>query len=370
MPFYKYMHIPGIDLLHRFTNNELPAKQVESVACQFGKKLILTESFACCGWDVKPSELKRIVDSQFVNGVNLLCHHLIPFSERGHRKNDYPAHFSPLNPWVREKFDEFNIYVERLGKLIVQSNTLEETEYVYETDGFQHWDGLITNLRWDPVDGVSNQSFTLKSITFDLADGTTREFDFTAEGAYNTYLQLRLLTFVRYGNPNNEADYSAYCYPRTSTPVTVDTGKQISVLAQSEAVDYEGGRYKFNYLPAGIFAVKFENGTTQKISDYIASPANRDGVDDALDSDGIATYSSDRSQLRKTVITGIKMPKAEEMNVVLYESKYHDSGFYERGYELPKSGGAGTEIYTVGGFLMFTSAAFVLLNKQKRRRKS
>lgn len=142
------------------------------------------------------------------------------------------------------------------------------------------------------------------------------------------------------------------------------------MLKSGDAVDYKVGCYKFNYLPAGIFAVKFECETNQTISNYIASPANRDGVNDALDSDGIATYSSDRSQLLKTVITGIKMPKAADMNVAFYESKYHDSGFYERGYELPKSGGAGTEIYTVGGFLMFTSAAFILLNKQKRRRKS
>lgn len=40
------------------------------------------------------------------------------------------------------------------------------------------------------------------------------------------------------------------------------------------------------------------------------------------------------------------------------------------GYELPKSGGVGAEIYTAGGILMFSSAAFVLLNKHSRRRKS
>lgn len=249
------------------------------------------------------------------------------------------------------------------------STTVEETEYVYDCSLFNNWTGKVYGLRWDPFQ-MRNQSFTLKSITFDLADGTSKVFDFTVKEAHTTYLNLIGLKFAGYGDPNNEADYSKYCYPGTSKQVSVETGKQISVLAEGEATTYKSGCYKFNYLPAGIFAVKFEDGTTQKISDYIASPANRDGVNDALDSDGIATYSSDRSQLLKTVITGIKMPKAADMNVAFYESKYHDSGFYERGYELPKSGGAGAEIYTVGGFLMFTSAAFVLLNKQKRRRKS
>ncbi|MGN0494481.1 MAG: hypothetical protein ACI4F7_12600 [Acutalibacteraceae bacterium] len=174
------------------------------------------------------------------------------------------------------------------------------------------------------------------------------------------------------GDPANKNDYMPYCYPGTSTNIVIQTGKQISVRASNAeaAATYEQGRYKFTDLPAGTFAVKFKDGITQTISNYIASPANRDGSNDALDSDGIATYSNDKSQLQETVITGIQMPKAEEMKVVLYESKYHDSGFYERGYELPKSGGAGVEIYTAGGFLMFTSAAFVLLNKHSRRRKS
>ena len=245
------------------------------------------------------------------------------------------------------------------------STTTVETEYVYDTSKFNNWSGSITCLRWDPVYGF-NQSFTLKSITFDLADSSTREFDFTKEGAYSEYLTFYNLLFVKVGiDPNNEADYVPYCYPGTSTPVSVETGKQISVLAQSDAVAYEDGRYKFNYLPAGIFAVKFQDGT-RTISNYIASPANRES-DVTKDSNGIATYSDDRSQLLKTVITGIEMPKAEEMPVVCLESKYNDSGFYERGYELPKSGGAGAEIYTAGGFLMLTLAAFVLLYKHFRR---
>lgn len=83
MPLYEYMHIPGIDWLGAKTDNELSPRQVASVAAQLGKKQILTESFACCGWQVKPNDLKRIAGFQFVNGVNLLCHHLVPYSEYG-----------------------------------------------------------------------------------------------------------------------------------------------------------------------------------------------------------------------------------------------------------------------------------------------
>ncbi len=118
MPFYEYMHIPGIDWLGKETENELSCKQVASAAAQLGKRRIITETFGCCGWDVKPSELRRIAGFQYVNGVNMLCHHLIPYSERGVRKYDYPAHFSLINPWVQKEFKKFNGYYEKLGYLL------------------------------------------------------------------------------------------------------------------------------------------------------------------------------------------------------------------------------------------------------------
>ena len=118
MPFYEYEHIPGIDWLGKWTDRPLAAKQVGSVAAQLGKKQVLTETFGCCGWDVKPSELRRIASFQYVNGVNMMCHHLIPYSERGNRKYDYPAHYSTVNPWVKENFKEFNDYYTELGHFL------------------------------------------------------------------------------------------------------------------------------------------------------------------------------------------------------------------------------------------------------------
>ncbi len=121
MPFYEYEHIPGCDCLARTVGNPLPAKQVASVARQLGKKQVLTESFGCCGWNVTPGELRSIAGYQYANGVNLLCHHLLPYSERGARKRDYPAHFSRVNPWVDDNFKDFNDYFTRLGYLIGES---------------------------------------------------------------------------------------------------------------------------------------------------------------------------------------------------------------------------------------------------------
>ena len=52
MPTYEYEHIPAIDKLGRICGGELAAKQVGSVASQLGKKFVLTETFACSGYDV------------------------------------------------------------------------------------------------------------------------------------------------------------------------------------------------------------------------------------------------------------------------------------------------------------------------------
>lgn len=121
MPFYQYLHIPGIDWLSRRTPNDMTPKQVGSVAAQLGKKQVLTETFACAGWNVSPKELKHIAEMQYVGGVNLQCQHLVPYSEHGQRKRDYPPHFAPINPWIEDSFKEFNDYFSYLGKLLSQS---------------------------------------------------------------------------------------------------------------------------------------------------------------------------------------------------------------------------------------------------------
>ena len=124
MPFYEYEHIPGIDWLGRSIGNELSPKQLGSVAAQLGKKQTLTETFGCCGWDTTPKELKHIAEFQYVNGVNIMCQHLLPFTEHGQRKRDYPEHFSAVNPWVNKDFKTFNDYFSILGKTLSESTEI------------------------------------------------------------------------------------------------------------------------------------------------------------------------------------------------------------------------------------------------------
>ena len=100
MPHYEYQHIPGIDHLGmNIWNTLLTAKQVSSVANQLGKERVLCETYGCTGNYPSFADRKWIGDWLYVMGVNLLNHHLVPYSMRGRRKRDYGLNFHWSQPW-------------------------------------------------------------------------------------------------------------------------------------------------------------------------------------------------------------------------------------------------------------------------------
>ncbi len=121
MPLYEYMHNPGMDWLGRGIAGPLIPKQVGSAAKQLGKKHVLSETFALCGWDVSFEELKWIAEWQYLNGINSMCQHLEGYSIRGLRKRDYPPSMFYQSPWW-DDYKAFNDYFSRLGKLIADSD--------------------------------------------------------------------------------------------------------------------------------------------------------------------------------------------------------------------------------------------------------
>ncbi len=148
MPYYEFMHMPGIDWLCRRYLILSTIKQLTSVTDQLQKEYALTETFAMTGWDVTPKELKSIADYQYNYGVNVMCHHLLPYSERGERKNDYPAHFSSFNAWVDKGMADFNRYFDLLGDFIrsaketVSVGVLFTVRSAYVKYNSQDWDSV------------------------------------------------------------------------------------------------------------------------------------------------------------------------------------------------------------------------------------
>ncbi len=129
-PSYEYEHIPGIDHLGRFCPNELGPKQIGSLASQLGKEQVLTETFACGGFDMEPFELKSIAEAQYFHGVNLMCHHLYPYSLADFGKIDHPPVFSPQGGWP-EGFKVFNEYFTRLGALVANTEEICDVAVIH-----------------------------------------------------------------------------------------------------------------------------------------------------------------------------------------------------------------------------------------------
>ncbi len=125
MPTYEYEHVPGIDCLEKNHLSTLMATQIGSVASQLGIRRVLTETFACCGHDATPAELKSGAEFQYFHGVNLMCQHLFPYSLAAQGKSDHPPVFSRQGNWF-EQFGEFNEYFTRLGYLV--GNTEEDVD--------------------------------------------------------------------------------------------------------------------------------------------------------------------------------------------------------------------------------------------------
>ncbi|MBQ9743542.1 MAG: hypothetical protein IJW19_00270 [Clostridia bacterium] len=182
MPFYEYEHIPGIDYLGGWIGSEIAPKQVSSVASQLGKEQVITETYGCCGWDINPSELKKVAECQYVSGVNLMCQHLLPYSEYGQRKRDYPAHYSEINPWVRKAFKEFNGYFSYLGKLLAQSkepvsvgvlHPIRSAYFDYKFSPSENWHGLGDILE-KPFERLTNE-LCYKGIPHHYIDETLLE---------------------------------------------------------------------------------------------------------------------------------------------------------------------------------------------------
>ena len=119
MPNYEFMDIPGMDHLGRNEASTNTIMQLTSAANQLGKKQILSETFALCGWNVSFEELRWIYEAQMVRGVNYLCQHLQGYSLRGIRKRDYPASLYRHQPWWKN-YRTFNDMVSRIGMLIAE----------------------------------------------------------------------------------------------------------------------------------------------------------------------------------------------------------------------------------------------------------
>jgi hypothetical protein len=119
MRFYEYMQAPGMDLLTQYSREYDTAKQVSSVARQFGARWRLTETYGCTGWDFNWEGHKALSDWQTALGINLRAQHLSWYTMLGEAKRDYPAGIFYQSPWwsmyskVEDHYGRVNVLMSR-----------------------------------------------------------------------------------------------------------------------------------------------------------------------------------------------------------------------------------------------------------------
>jgi len=159
MPQYRYLHAPGIDLLGEQCREYLTVKQATSVSNQYGRDMVITETYGCTGWEFDFEGQKWLGDWQFAMGVTRRCQHLMQYSISGCRKRDYPPVFSYQNSWW--KYNKLmEDYYARLGACVVTGKVERNILVLHpisslwtkcSSDPNENLDNIEMNMGWkDP----------------------------------------------------------------------------------------------------------------------------------------------------------------------------------------------------------------------------
>lgn len=125
MPHYRYQHVPGIDMLTEQNHEFLTIKQCSSVANQFDRKLVLSETYGCSSWEFTFEGQKWVGDWQYVLGVSLRCQHLALYTLRGCRKRDYPPAFNYNTTWWKYN-GVVEDYFARVGSVLTKGDAVRD----------------------------------------------------------------------------------------------------------------------------------------------------------------------------------------------------------------------------------------------------
>ncbi len=148
MPHYYYQDMPGIDMLTERTVEYMTVKQCSSVAHQFDKPLVLSETYGCTGWDFTFEGQKWIGDWQFALGVTRRSQHLALYSLKGCRKRDYPPVFNYNTSWW-EKNHVVEDYFARLSFQLQKGTPVRPILLIHPAS--TAWSLLGTNPYGNPI---------------------------------------------------------------------------------------------------------------------------------------------------------------------------------------------------------------------------
>lgn len=174
MRFYEYMQAPGMDLLTEHSREYDTAKQVSSVARQFGRRWRLTETYGCTGWDFPFEGHKALGDWQAALGINVRAQHLCWYTMRGQAKRDYPASTFFQSPWW-EHYSVVEDYFARIHAVMTRGEEVRDVLVIHPVESMwlmvkNGWRQDKNVYRYDRMLQDLRDSLLCAQIDFDYGD--------------------------------------------------------------------------------------------------------------------------------------------------------------------------------------------------------
>ena len=150
MPYYKYLDIPGVDVLNAQQNwrrarikpssmgEEYRYREVmtttplqcASAARQAGRENILCEMFGVTSENFGPREQKHMLDCLAAQGINMRSMHGVFYSLKGRAKRLYPPHINYYQPYWQE-YSAFNDYTARVSRFVSLGKAVKDTLVIH-----------------------------------------------------------------------------------------------------------------------------------------------------------------------------------------------------------------------------------------------
>lgn len=172
MPFYKYLDIPGVDMLScnhdwydkpflSLPNNRrrversmhISAIQCTSAAEQAGKAFKLCEMYGVTGPGLNFRDMLYMFDFFAANGINNQCIHALFYSPRGFRKRFYPQAFNVYQPFWKD-FKHVKDYVASASSFVSMGRSCTDVVVLHPLETAY---GLFRGLP-DPTDESSRET--------------------------------------------------------------------------------------------------------------------------------------------------------------------------------------------------------------------
>lgn len=186
----RQMQIPGVDSLDnaegglnlRWGKDEnvwqIPNKILSSVGHLYGKRKVMSESFALGGWKYRLEDMKILTDWQCMLGINHIVPHAFHYSIVSQRKRECPPSQFYQNP-MWESYGYYSKYFRRISTMITDSDHVADIALLFPMESLwaEYLPGTIEKFPWNINDDFSYITDKLLRIhmDYDILDQDTFE---------------------------------------------------------------------------------------------------------------------------------------------------------------------------------------------------